>query len=84
MGLSIRNPYAEQLAREVSSITNENITQTIITALENRLENLKGKKTIVDVEQQILSISQRCNALPDLDNRTDEEILGYNKSGVWD
>ena len=84
MGLSIRNPYAEQLARQVASITNENITQTIIKALENRLENLKGKKTIVDIEQQILSISQRCNALPDLDNRTDEEILDYNKSGVWD
>ena len=83
MALSIRNPYAEQLARQVSSITKENITQTIIKALENRLENLKGKKTIVDVEQQILSISQRCNALPDLDNRTDEEILGYNKNGVW-
>ena len=83
MALSIRNPYAEQLARQVSTITEENITQTIIKALENRLENLKGKKTIVDVEQQILSISQRCSALPDQDNRTDEEILDYNKDGVW-
>ena len=83
MALSIRNPYAEQLARQVSAITKENITQTIIKALENRLENLKGKKTIVDVEQQILSISQRCSALPDQDNRTDEEILDYNKDGVW-
>ena len=83
MALSIRNPYAEQLARQVSAITKENITQTIIKALENRLENLKGKKTIVDVEQQILTISQRCSALPDRDNRTDEEILGYNKDGVW-
>ena len=83
MALSIRNPYAEQLARQVSAITKENITQTIIKALENRLENLKGKKTIVDVEQQILTISQRCSSLPDRDNRTDEEILGYNKDGVW-
>ena len=83
MALSIRNPYAEQLARQVSTLTEENITQTIIKALENRLENLKGKKTIVDVEQQILSISQRCSALPDRDKRTDEEILGYNKDGVW-
>ena len=83
MALSIRNPYAELLARQVSSITKESITQTIIKALENRLESLKGKKTIVDVEQQILSISQRCNALPNLDKRTDEEILGYNENGVW-
>ena len=83
MALSIRNPYAEQLAREVSSITKENITQTIIKALENRLENLKGKKTIVDIEQQILLISQRCSTLPELDNRTDEEIMGYNNDGIW-
>ncbi|MEA3543999.1 MAG: type II toxin-antitoxin system VapB family antitoxin [Thermodesulfobacteriota bacterium] len=83
MALSIRNPYAEQLARQVASLTNENITQTIIKALENRMESLKGKKTIVDVEQQIISISQRCNALPDMDDRNDEEIMNYNENGVW-
>ena len=83
MALSIRNPYAEQLARQVSTLTEENITQAIIKALENRLESLKGKKTIVDVEQQILAISQRCGALPDQDQRTDEEIMGYNKDGIW-
>ena len=82
MPLSIRNPYAEKLARQVSSITKENITQTIIKALEHRLENLKGKKTILDVEQQILSISKRCSALPDLNNRIDNEILDYNENGV--
>ncbi|MCD6293057.1 MAG: type II toxin-antitoxin system VapB family antitoxin [Deltaproteobacteria bacterium] len=83
MALSIRNPYAEQLVRQVSSITKENITQTIINALENRLESLKGQKTVVDVEQQILAISQRCGALQDLDNRRDEEILEYDRNGVW-
>jgi antitoxin VapB len=83
MPLSIRNPYAEQLARQVSELTRENITQTIIKALENQLERLKGEKKTVDVKKQILSISKRCNALPDLDNRSEEEILGYNKNGVW-
>ena len=84
MALSIRNPYAEQLAREVSSLTKENITQTIIKALENRLESIKGNKIIDNLEQQILTISQRCSALPDLDKRTDEEILDYNNNGIWD
>ncbi len=84
MALSIRNPYAEQLARQVASLTRENITQTIIKALEIRLQNLKGQKTIPDIEQQILTISQRCSALPDKDSRTDNEILNYNENGVWD
>ena len=34
MALSIRNPLAEKLAREVAAISGENITQAIIQARE--------------------------------------------------
>ncbi|MBW1980509.1 MAG: type II toxin-antitoxin system VapB family antitoxin, partial [Deltaproteobacteria bacterium] len=40
MALSIRNPRAEQLAREVAAMSGENLTQAIIRALEERLERL--------------------------------------------
>jgi antitoxin VapB len=82
MALSTRNPRAEQLAREVAAASGENITQAIIHALEERLERLRGRRTATDTVQEITAISQRCSALPDLDPRAPEEILGYNRFGA--
>ena len=82
MALNIRNPRAEQLAREIASICGENLTQATIRALEQRLEGLRGRRTATDLLQEIMKISERCSALPDQDRRTPEEILGYNETGT--
>lgn len=84
MPISIRNPKAEQLAREVAAESGENLTQAIIHALEERLEKLKGRKTAEDLVEEIMKISERCSGLPQLDARTPEEILGYDSKGVPD
>lgn len=84
MALSIRNSRAEHLAREVATISGENLTQAIIHALEERLERLRGRRTTADAVQEIMAISQRCRSLPDKDQRSPEEILEYNQSGVFD
>jgi len=51
--------------------------------LEDRLVRLKGRRTGVNVEDEIMAISRRCAALPDIDTRTPEAILGYNSDGVF-
>lgn len=81
MPLSIRNPDAEKLAREVSKISGENLTKTIIHALEEKLERLRGSRKAVNITEEIMSISKRCSSLPDIDNRSADEILGYDKNG---
>ena len=82
MALSIRNPAAEQLAREVAAETGENVTQAVIQALAERLERLRGTRQIPDLVTEIMKISQRCNALPDIDTRPADRILGYDADGV--
>ena len=82
MPLSIRNPRAEQLAREVAAESGENLTQAIIRALEERLQRLRGRRNVNDVAAEILNVSRRCSALPDLDQRSGDEILGYDDRGV--
>ena len=82
MPLSIRNQRAEQLAREVASVSGENITQAIIHALEERLERLRGRRKVKDTDNEIMNISKRCSAIPDQDKRSADEILGYDDSGV--
>ncbi len=84
MALSIRNPRAEQLAREVAAEGGENLTEAIIRALEERLERLRGRRTTIDTAEEIMRIAKRCSSLPDHDRRSPEEILGYNDTGVPD
>ncbi|RJQ42084.1 MAG: PSK operon transcription factor [Gaiellales bacterium] len=82
MALSIRNPIAEKLAREVAARSGENITQAIIHSLEERLDRLKGSRRAAEKGKELLAIAKRCSSLPDQDPRTADEILGYNEHGV--
>ena len=79
MALSIRNPLAEKLAKQVSKESGKNVTQSIIHALEEKLEKIHGRRSVPDIIEEIIEISKRCSNLPDKDSRTPEEILGYNK-----
>ena len=82
MPLSIRNPRAEQLAREVAAESGESLTQTIISALEERLERMKGRRIAGDLVDEIMAVSRRCQALPDQDARSADGILGYDRDGI--
>ena len=82
MALSIRNAKAEKLARELAAESGESITRAITQALEERLERLRGRSTTTDMVEDILRISKRCSEIPDQDQRSVEEILGYDSVGV--
>jgi antitoxin VapB len=82
MALSIRNERAEKLAREVAAESGETMTQAIIRALEERLERLRGRRRLTDTAREILKISERCSALPDMDPRSPDDILGYDSNGI--
>ena len=82
MALSIRNPKAEKLARELAAESGENITQAITRALEERLQRLRGRSTAIDMAEEIMNISRRCRELPDQDRRSPDDILGYGPTGV--
>ena len=82
MALSIRNPKAEKLARELAAESGENITQAITHALEERLQRLRGRATAIDLAEEIMKISKRCSEIPDQDQRSPDVILGYGPEGV--
>ena len=82
MPLSIKNPRAEQLALEVARETGETMTQAVISALEERLERIKGRRTAPHLVDVIQEISKRCSSLPDQDNRSARQILGYDRHGI--
>ena len=82
MALNVKDPLTEQLVRDLAELTGETITRAIRTATEERLQRVRGQRTGRCLADEILEIGRRCAALPDLDTRSPEEILGYDEHGL--
>jgi antitoxin VapB len=82
MAISLKDPEADRLAREVSARTGESLTEAITVALRERLARLKGRGRRRPLRDELRDIGERCAALPTLDERTADEILGYDDAGL--
>lgn len=82
MALSIKHPEADRLARELSKITGESLTEAILTALRERLNRTRRERQESALALELDLIRRRCAEIPLLDPRSPEEILGYDDSGV--
>jgi antitoxin VapB len=82
MALSIKHPEADRLARALAAQTGENLTDAIISALRERLIRQQARRRGIRLSQTLMDIGRRCAALPVVDARPAEEILGYDDHGV--
>ena len=83
MPLSIKDPEADELARKLARSTGETITQAIVVALRERLAREQRKSEAVEaLVEEIMDIGRHCAALPLLDARSADEIIGYDQHGL--
>lgn len=82
MALNIKNEEADRLARELAELTGETLTDAVIEALRERLKRESGRVQPYGVREDIARIQQRIARLPRLDERSDEEIVGFDESGL--
>lgn len=83
MALKINQPEVEQLLHELVDYTGETTTQVLIKALRDLLVREKAKRQRMrSLQEELLRIGRECAALPVLDHRTPEEILGYDAYGM--
>lgn len=82
MPLSIKNPETEQLARELSQETGESLTEAITNSLRDRLLRVRGRRHAQNLVEEVDDILRRLDALPTLNDRTEDEILGYDSHGL--
>lgn len=78
MALSIKSERADRMARELAALTGESITEAVETALEGRLVDERKRRNRVS----LADVTSRFRSLPVLDNRTPNEILGYDADGL--
>lgn len=83
MALHINNQKADRLARQLARRTGQSITDAVVGALEAQLSGTKRlhltPKQKVD---RINEIVRQVSKLPVLDDRSADEILGYDEHGL--
>lgn len=82
VALNIKSAQADRLARTLAAETGESITEAVTKALAERLARCRRGSNPARREA-IHEIRARVSALPLLDDRSAEAILGYNSEGTF-
>ncbi len=82
MSLSIKHPEADRLARELAARTGETLTEAVVNALRERLARKRGHARAIPLREDLAAIRHRCASLPVLDDRSPDQIIGYDEDGL--
>jgi antitoxin VapB len=82
MALSIKDPETERLARALSQLTGENITTATRRAIEERIRRLGGQSQRGALLKDMAEIRRRWREMQVPDERSADEILGYDEHGL--
>lgn len=78
MALNIKSERVDRLARELGELTGESLTTAVEIALRERVERERRRRR----PRPLDDIVERFGALPVLDDRPADEILGYDEHGI--
>lgn len=83
MSLNIKNPATVALADELARRQGVSKTAAIHQALSERLHRMGfGDTAHGRLLAELRAIRERLARLPELDSRSDEEIIGYDEHGI--
>jgi antitoxin VapB len=82
VALNIKDPETDRIARELSAATGESITVAVRVAMEERLRRVRARPDDDDADSEIDQIIARIQRLPVLDDRSPDDIIGYDENGL--
>jgi len=82
LALNIKDPATEKTVRELAEATGETVTAAVHQAARERLARVRRSRSGRSIKDEILEIGRRCAALPVLDPRSPDELLGYDEHGL--
>jgi antitoxin VapB len=82
MALNIKDPDADRLVRALAQTTGETLTEAVTAAVKERLERVQAGRRPRRLADELDEIALRCASLPVLDDRPQDEILGYDAHGL--
>ena len=85
MAILIRDREADRLIRALADRTGESITEAVKEAVRKRLRTLPPSEDEIAVRKRKLAkLIAKSAAMPTVDDRTPDEIIGYNELGHFD
>ncbi|HNV11384.1 MAG TPA: type II toxin-antitoxin system VapB family antitoxin [Propionibacteriaceae bacterium] len=82
MPLNIKDPQTDRIARELASVTGESLTEALRIALEERLARVRRQATVSARRESLQRYIDRGRRRETLDSRSDDEILGFDETGL--
>jgi antitoxin VapB len=83
MALSLKDKETDRLARELTALTGETLTEAIREAFAERLKRERLHRGQSALAGRLMEIGRHCAALPDIDTRSQDEIVEYDETGMW-
>jgi antitoxin VapB len=81
----IKDEEADRMIRQLAERTGETITDAVKKAVAQRLERVPlSEQEIAERRRRIEVILARADAMPTVDHRSADEIIGYNDRGHFD
>ena len=80
--LNIKDAEVYRMVREIADQTGQTLTDVVRRAVQREHDRVKRRRPDPILLEQLKEIVERYAKLPVLDNRSDDEILGYNEFGV--
>jgi antitoxin VapB len=85
VAILIKDQEADQLIRTLAERTGESITDAVKQAVRERLQRVPLSEDEIAARQRKLdALIARGRETPVVDDRTPDEIIGYNKWGHFD
>jgi antitoxin VapB len=84
MALSIKDPETDRLVRELARLAGESMTEAMRKAAAERPERERPKRgdTGENLIAELHAIAVHCASLPPRDDRSEDEILGWDEHGL--
>jgi antitoxin VapB len=85
MAVLIKDEEADRLIRQLAKHTGETITDAVKGAVSEKLARTPLSETeIAERRAKLEAIIAKFDAIPTVDNRSADEIIGYNDKGHFD
>ncbi len=82
MTLNIKDEETDRLARELAAATGESITVAARRAFEERLARVRARHAAQPAADELRALVLRGRARAVLDDRSQDDILGYDEHGL--
>lgn len=82
MALNIKDESTDRLARELAELTGESITVAARLAIKERLTRIRAQRRAAPAAEELRAVIARGRGRSTLDDRSANEILGYDARGL--